>query len=132
MPQYLISFNDEWVAEHTSEQIARKATASRAVIEQMREAGVLVFANGALDRTTVVCSVRALDGEPVFADGPAVERDEYLGGFTVIDVPDDETARHWAGRLAVVLDWPQEVHRFGGPGEAPRPAVVPPAGAGAD
>jgi len=132
MPQYLISFNDEWVAEHTSEQIARKATASRAVIEQMREAGVLLFANGALDRTTVVCSVRALDGEPVFADGPAVERDEYLGGFTVIDVPDDETARHWAGRLAVVLDWPQEVHRFGGPGEAPRPAVVPPAGAGAD
>jgi hypothetical protein len=68
--------------------------------------------------------VRAADGEPVFADAPAVERDEYLGGFTVIDVPDDETARHWAGRLAVVLDWPQEVHRFRGPGEgASRPSA---------
>jgi adenylate kinase family enzyme len=30
----------------------------------------------------------------------------------VIDVPDDAAARYWAGRLAVALDWPQEVHRF--------------------
>mgnify|MGYP001286298269 CR=1 FL=1 len=117
MPEYLISFNDEWVAEHTPEQIAEKAVASRALIEAMQQEGVLLFANGALDRTTVLCSVRAIDGEPVFADGPAVDRAQYLGGFTVIDVPDDETARHWAGRLAVVLDWPQEVHRFRGPGE---------------
>lgn len=124
MPEYLISFNDEWVAEHTPEQIDRKAVASRALIEQMREAGVLRFANGGLDRSTALCSVRAADGEPVFAGGPAVERDEYLGGFTVIDVPDDEAARHWAGRLAVVLDWPQEVHRFRGPGEgASRPSA---------
>ena len=30
----------------------------------------------------------------------------------MIDVADDEAARHWAGRLAVALDWPQEIHRF--------------------
>lgn len=40
------------------------------------------------------------------------ETKEHLGGFTVVDVPDDEAARHWAARLAVALDWPQEVHRF--------------------
>jgi hypothetical protein len=35
-------------------------------------------------------------------------------------VPDDEAARYWAGRLATVLDWSQEVHRFRGPGQARR------------
>ena len=34
-----------------------------------------------------------------------------------MDVADDEAARYWAGRLATALDWPQEVHRFRGPGQ---------------
>jgi len=28
------------------------------------------------------------------------------------DVPDDAGARYWAGRIAVAVGWPQEVHRF--------------------
>jgi hypothetical protein len=27
-------------------------------------------------------------------------------------VPDDDAARYWAGRVAVAVGWPQEVHRF--------------------
>lgn len=119
MPQYLIAFNDEWVQEHTHEQLMEKATASRAVIREMEDAGVFVFADGGIDASTVVCSVVAKDGEPVYSDGPFVETKEHLGGFTVVNVPDDEAARYWAGRLAVALDWPQEVHRFPpGPPEA--------------
>jgi YCII-related domain len=76
--------------------------------------------NGGLDRSTAVCSVEPVDGKPVFTDGPYVETKEHLGGFAVVDVPDDEAARYWAGRLAIVLDWPQEVHRFRGPGQARR------------
>lgn len=112
MPQYLIGFNDEWVPTHTSEELRAKGAASMAVIGEMRDAGVFVFANGGIDAATAVCSVEARDGEPVFTDGPYVETKEHLGGFTVVDVPDDESARYWAGRLAVALDWPQEVHRF--------------------
>lgn len=112
MTEYLIAFNDEWVPEHTLEELRRKAVASMAVVEEMRTEGVFVFGNGALDASTVVCSVQARDGEPVFSDGPFVETKEHLGGFCVIDAPDDEAARYWAGRLAVALDWPQEVHRF--------------------
>jgi hypothetical protein len=52
------------------------------------------------------------DGEPVFTDGPFVETKEHLGGFAVIQAADDEAARYWAGRMAVALEWPQEVHRF--------------------
>jgi hypothetical protein len=78
----------------------------------MKAAGVFLFSNGGLDASTAVCSVKAQDGEPIFTDGPYVESKEHLGGFAVVDVPDDAAARYWAGRLAVALDWPQEVHRF--------------------
>jgi hypothetical protein len=114
MPEYLIAFNDEWVAEHTSEQIRAKAASGRAVTDEMTAAGVFLFSNGGIDASSVVCSVEAKDGEPVFTDGPYVETKEHLGGFCVVDVPADDTARYWAGRLAVALDWPQEVHRFPG------------------
>ena len=112
MTEYLITFNDEWVPDHTAEQLREKATAARAVIEEMRADGVLIFTNGGLDRSTAVCSVEAVDGKPVFTDGPYVETKEHLGGFAVVDVPGDAEARYWAGRIAVAVGWPQEVHRF--------------------
>ncbi|RIV40250.1 YciI family protein [Micromonospora radicis] len=118
MTEYLIAFNDEWVPPHTADEIREKSRTSRAVIAEMRAEGVLVFSNGGLDRSTAVCNVELVDGEPVFTDGPYAETKEHLGGFAVVDVPDDAAARYWAGRLATALDWPQEVHRFGGPGEA--------------
>ncbi|MFF2487135.1 YciI family protein [Microbacterium sp. NPDC058062] len=112
MPKYLIAFNDEWVPLHTADQLRSKSEASRALLEEMTSAGVFLFAEGGIDASTAVCSVVSENGEPVFTDGPFVETKEHLGGFTAIDVPDDEAARYWAGRLAVALDWPQEVHRF--------------------
>ncbi|MCH8626316.1 YciI family protein [Arsenicicoccus piscis] len=112
MTQYLISFNDEWVPEHTTEELKAKGVASRSVIAEMEDQGVFVFGNGGLDRSCVVGSVVAKDGRPDFTDGPFVESTEHLGGFCVVDVADDEAARYWAGRLAVALDWPQEIHRF--------------------
>ena len=110
----LISFNDEWVREHTGDELKAKAAASREVLDDMTKEGVFVFADGGIDASTVVCSVEARDGQAVFSDGPYAETKEHLGGFTVVEVPDDDAARYWAGRLAVALDWPQEVHRFPG------------------
>jgi hypothetical protein len=112
VPKYLIAFNDEWVPEHTPDELHRKSEASKAVLEEMTAAGVFLFAEGGIDASTAIFSVVSEDGKPVFTDGPFVESKEHLGGFTVVEVPDDEAARYWAGRLAVSLDWPQEVHRF--------------------
>lgn len=112
MPEYLISFNDDWVQPHTIEQLRAKAVTSMALVDEMKAAGVWVSGNGGIDESTIVRSVVSVGGEPVFTDGPFAADQERVGGFSVIDVPDDETARYWAGRLAVVLDWPQEVHRF--------------------
>ncbi|WP_298253700.1 YciI family protein [uncultured Arthrobacter sp.] len=112
MPNYLIAFNDEWVPEQTTDELHSKSEASHALLEEMRTAGVFVFADGGIDASTALCSVVSKDGRPVFTDGPFAETKEHLGGFTVVEVPDDDAARYWAGRLAVALDWPQEVHRF--------------------
>lgn len=112
MPKYLIAFNDEWVPLHTAEQLQQKSEASQALLEDMKEAGVFLFAEGGIDASTAVFNVVSKDGKAVFTDGPFVESKEHLGGFTVIEAADDDAARYWAGRMAVSLDWPQEVHRF--------------------
>jgi hypothetical protein len=112
MALYLIAFNDEWVPDHTLEELREKAVSGRALIEEMKAAGVFVFGDGGLDASTVVCSVEPSSGTPIFSDGPYIETKEHLGGFTVVDVPDDEQAKYWAGRTAVAVGWPQEVHRF--------------------
>ena len=116
MAQYLIAFNDEWVPDLTPDQIREAGRRGRAVIADMTEAGVFIFSNGALDASTAICSVDASSGTPVFTDGPYAETKEHLGGFALIDVPDDEQARMWAGRIAEAVGWPQELHRF--PNEA--------------
>jgi hypothetical protein len=112
MALYLIAFNDEWVPHLTREEVRERGVAGRAVIDEMRATGVFVFGDGGLDASTVVCSVDPRSGSPVFSDGPYVETKEHLGGFAVVDVPDDGAARYWAGRIAVAVGWPQEVHRF--------------------
>ena len=112
MPKYLIAFNDEWVPLHTAEELQRKSEASHALLEEMKAAGVFLFAEGGIDASTAVFNVVSKDGKAVFTDGPFVESKEHLGGFTVVEVADDDAARYWAGRMAVSLDWPQEVHRF--------------------
>lgn len=112
MTLYLIAFNDEWVPDLTDEEVRERGTSGRAVVEEMRAAGVFVFGDGGLNASTVVCNVDPSSGSPVFTDGPFVETKEHLGGFVVVDAPDDDEARYWAGRIAVAVGWPQEVHRF--------------------
>jgi hypothetical protein len=55
---------------------------------------------------------RGRSAKALFTDGPFAETKEHLGGFAVVDVADDDAARYWAGRIAVAVGWPQEVHRF--------------------
>jgi hypothetical protein len=112
MALYLIAFNDEWAPDLTLEELRERAEAGMALTEEMTAEGVFVFSDGGLDASTVVCSVEPGGGSPIFSDGPFVETKEHLGGFAVVDVADDAAARYWAGRIAVAVGWPQEVHRF--------------------
>jgi hypothetical protein len=111
MAEYLIAFNDEWVGDHTSEELLEKSRVLKPLIAEMKTAGVLIFTGG-LDDNSPVFSVDASSGTPVFTDGPFVESKEHLGGFAVIDVDNEDAARHWAGKIAAACGWPQQVHRF--------------------
>ena len=112
MAEYLIYFNQQWVGEHTADWFRSRAPLAMAVVNEMKEAGVYVFAGG-LEEDGPVYSADATSGSLVVSDGPYAETTEQLGGFCVVDVPDDETARMWAGRVAEACGWPQEVRRFG-------------------
>jgi hypothetical protein len=46
MPQYLIYFNQQWVGDHPEEWFIPRGPLARAVVVEMKEAGVLVFAGG--------------------------------------------------------------------------------------
>jgi hypothetical protein len=112
MAHYLIYFNQQWVGDHPEEWFLSRVEPSMAVVKEMEAAGILVFAGG-LEEGAPVWSADATSGEIVVTDGPFVEHTEFLGGQTVIDVPDDETAKYWAGRVAEGCGWPQELRRFG-------------------
>jgi hypothetical protein len=118
MPEYLIAFNDEWVPDHTDEELREKARTVRALVAEMKAAGVFVFTGG-LDDAAPVFSVDASSGAPMFSDGPFAESKEHLGGFAVVDVADEDAARLWAGRIAAACGWPQEVRRFRVPMQLP-------------
>jgi hypothetical protein len=110
MTEYLIAFNDEWVPDHTDDELREKSKALRPLLAEMRAAGVLVFTGGLDDSPAF--SVDASRGTPLFTDGPFAETKEHLGGFAVVDVADEEAARLWAGKIAEACGWPQEVRRF--------------------
>jgi hypothetical protein len=111
---YLVSVIDDASDSATPDEMA----AIDAYNERLESEGHWVFAGGlASPETATVIDNRG--AEAMFTDGPFVETKEYLGGLTIVDVPDEETARMWAGRIAEGCGWPQEVRRFK-PGSASR------------
>ena len=112
MAEYLIYFNQQWVGDHTEEWFRSRGPLAMAVVQEMKDAGVYVFAGG-LEEGGPVYSADATSGSVMVTDGPYAETKEFLGGLTVVDVDDDQTAKMWAGRLAEGCGWPQEVRRFG-------------------
>jgi hypothetical protein len=120
MAHYLIYFNQQWVGDHPEEWFRGRVEPSMAVMDEMKAAGVYVFAGGLEENRDAAFSADATSGELIVTDGPFVETKEYLGGFCVVDVADDDAAKMWAGKVAEGCGWPQEVRRFM---PIPRPEV---------
>lgn len=112
MPEYAIFFNQQWVGDHPEEWYASRAPLAMAVVREIQEAGQYVYAGGLEEEIEEAFHADATSGTLTFTDGPYAETKEYLGGLTIVDVPDDETARMWAGKIAVACGWPQEVRQF--------------------
>jgi hypothetical protein len=111
MPHYLILFNQQWVGDHPPEWFASRGPLARAVVEEIRQAGAYVFAGGVDEDVASAYSADPTGGEVVIAPGRYSQSDEYLGGLTIVDVPDEQAALVWAARIAEACGWPQEVRR---------------------
>ena len=112
MTQFIIFFNQQWVGDHPAEWYDSRGPLARAVVEEMRAAGVLVLAGGLEEDPELGFHADDTSGELVFGSGPYSHPTEFLGGLTVVDVADEAAARHWAGKIAVACGWPQEVRPF--------------------
>jgi hypothetical protein len=73
-----------------------------ALNEEIKAAGAWVFAGG-LHAPSTATVLRATDTDVLVTDGPFVEGKEHLGGFTVIQAADLDSALAWGRKLARVL-----------------------------
>ncbi len=114
MTQYLISFNQQWVGDHTAEWFQSRGPLARAVVAEMQAAGVLVFAEGLEEEPELAIRVELDRDEVSFRANPYAEGDEFIGGMTIVEAPDLEIAKMWAGKIAQACGWPQELRAFKG------------------
>ena len=110
MTKYIIYFNQQWVGDHPEEWFIPRGRLSRAVISEMEEAGVLVFAGGLGEEIeeSFGADENGVIGGPITTDG------EFLGGMTIIDVASDEEAKYWGSKIGIACGWPQEIRKFKG------------------
>lgn len=111
MPNYIIYFHQQWVGEHTEEWFRSRGPLARAVVDEMKDAGVYVFAGGVDEDVTSAVGADSTSGAVVFTNGLLSPDEQYIGGLTIINVPDEQTARMWAGRVAEACGWPQQLRQ---------------------
>lgn len=116
--QYVIYFNQQWVGDHSEEWFRSRGPLAMAVVNEMRDAGVLIFAGGLEEEIERAFTADPTSGTVTFTEGPYGDGAEFLGGMTVVEVPDEATARIWAAKIAEACGWPQQVRLFKGPPSA--------------
>ena len=111
MPQYLLTMYQPEGPIPPPEVLEPVMREIAVIRKELEAAGAWVFAGG-LHLPSASTVVRLKDGEVLTTDGPYVEGKEYIGGFTIIQVPDLDAALEWASRYARVTKLPIEVRPF--------------------
>jgi len=104
MARYLISFDHGAMDHIPDEEGPAVGEAAHGVVQEAKDAGVLVCAGGCEQ-----ASVVAIDG--TVADAP--DGKAYIGGLTIVDVPSREDALQWAAKIAVACRCAQEIRALG-------------------
>jgi hypothetical protein len=106
MTQFLLS------VPHDSDEEPTMETMDPAELEAaMAATGAIIFAGGLMPPSSAI-TVDNTGGSLSTTNGPFVEAPQYLGGFWVIDVADQETAVDWAARASKALGSRIEVRAF--------------------
>ena len=82
-----------------------------AFLEELAASGALVFAGGLHPPSTAV-TVDHTGDDLTLAHGPYTQAPEYLGGFWVVEAPDQEAAITWAAKASKALGARIEVRAF--------------------
>jgi hypothetical protein len=116
MTQFLLSVPHDSDEEPTMEsmdpaELEAAMAATGAIIEELTSTGAFVFAGGLMPPSSAITVDNT--GESLNkTHGPFVEAPEYLGGFWIIDVADEQTAVDWAARASKALGGRIEVRAF--------------------
>ena len=116
MTQYLLSLPHDSAEEPTMAtmdpaELEAAMAAAGAFIEELTQSGAFVFAGGLHPPSTAV-TVDNTGADLALADGPFVQAAEYLGGFWVIEAPDQDAAVGWAAKASKALGARIEVRAF--------------------
>ena len=110
--KYLLSVYQPEGTPPPPEELAEIMGRVQALDDEMRAAGVWVFSGGLNSQSTATVVRTTGSGDVLTTDGPFAEAKEYLGGLTIIDVPDLDAALEWGRRTTVATTLPIEVRPF--------------------
>ena len=79
MAEYLIYFNQQWVGDHPEEWFRPRGPLARAVVEEMKEAGVYVFAGGLEEEDGPIYHADPTSGSTVSHRATARSGDDATG-----------------------------------------------------
>ncbi len=112
MTRYLMSVCYPTDGVPPSPEELEQITADLTLVHQELEAaGAWVFGGG-LHHPSTAKVLHARNGEVVSTDGPFIESKEMIGGFSIIEVPDEATALRWAEKLSLATTCAIEVRPF--------------------
>ena len=122
MTQYLLSMPHDSALEPTMAsmdpaELEATMAAAGAFIDELTSSGALLCAGGLHPPSTAI-TVDNSEGDLKLVKGPYVEAAEYLGGFWVIEAPDQDAAVTWAAKASLALQSRIEVRALQ---EAPAP-----------
>jgi hypothetical protein len=119
MTQYFLTVPHDSASEPTMESMQEfdpaELEAVLAAVDEfnnsLKEAGAFVFAGG-LNPPSTAKTVDPTSGEVRVLDEPFVVAPSYVGGFWVIEAPDDAAALEWTTKAATALQGRIEVRAF--------------------
>jgi hypothetical protein len=111
MKKYLLTIYQPDGGQPPPEVLSKIMQEVDAVRQEMIAAGVWVFSGG-LHPPSTATVVRLKDDKFLLTDGPYIESKEHIGGFTVIQVPDLDSALKWGQKTARATTLPIEVRPF--------------------
>lgn len=108
-------WHDEFGNYGSKEAMEEAFAATDQFNDQLKADGHWVFAGGLVPAATA----KVVDGQsasPVVTDGPYLESKELIGGFWIVDVPDEATALRLAAEGSAACRGKVEVRAFDGLG----------------